>query len=124
MADILVYISISVIIILLFIGNLISFLKTRKLSNIIIQFEIDRMALIDQLTKLSEYSQSLEIQQTDGFLKFISESREWAFGYIEEVQEAIVELHGAMEGSDTGKIQEAYNRLIKFLPNTNPDMVN
>lgn len=124
MADILVYISISVIIILLFIGNLISFLKTRKLSNIIIQFEIDRMALIDQLTKLSEYSQSLEIKQTDGFLKFISESREWAFGYIEEVQEAIVELHGAMESSDTGKIQEAYNRLIKFLPNTNPDMVN
>lgn len=124
MLDIFAYVVLSIIVVFLLIGGVSLYFKNAKLVNIIVQSEIDRLALLEELSKVSERAQSLEIQQTDGFLKFISESREWAFDYIEEVQAAIVELHEAMQSSDTGNIDQAYNRLIKFLPDKNPDMVN
>jgi aspartyl/asparaginyl-tRNA synthetase len=32
---------------------------------------------------------AVSVEKTDGFLRFVSESREWAFKYIEDVQSAI-----------------------------------
>ena len=117
------YIIILVVTASILAGGIRLYLQKMKITNALIQSEIDKIALLDHISKLSEKNQALEIQQTDGFLKFISESRDWAFNYIEEVQSAIVELHQAMETSDSGKIDEAYNRLVKFLPDPNPDVV-
>jgi hypothetical protein len=56
----------------------------------------------------------VSIEQTDGFVKFLSESRDWAFNYIEDVQSSIKSLKDA---KDNGKNTRAeLNKLFKFLP--------
>jgi hypothetical protein len=37
-----------------------------------------------------------EIEKSDGFLKFVSDSREWAFNYIEDVQSKLVKFDNEM----------------------------
>lgn len=73
-----------------------SLLLTRKkylsaLSSII-QINIEKQQV---LTKFAEVSQELEnkkLEDSDGFVKFLSESRDYAFQYIELVQSALDEL--------------------------------
>lgn len=100
------------------------YLKYKKVLKDFVQAEIDKLILFEQVEKTSQEISAMKIQETDGFLKFISESRDWAFGYIENVQKAIEKLHKAMESNDEAKITEAYAELIKFLPSDNLDMVN
>jgi hypothetical protein len=79
--------------------------------------------------------ESEKIEQNDGFLKFVSDSRDWAYAYIEEVQEGLnkfindlePEISYFKEYGDIGsmapnyysmkKITGAYEELKKFLPN-------
>ena len=73
------------------------------------------------------------IENTEGFMKFISESREWAFDYIDDVQVAIQEFKEAagpeieyfrefgsvMDLPTDGlieRIANAYDKLILMLP--------
>jgi len=84
------------------------------------QADIDRRMLASALEKELGNKDSAKIEQTEGFVKFLSESRDWAFKYIEDVQGAISEL-GAYEkniviDSNVPKAIEAYNNLKKFLP--------
>jgi hypothetical protein len=91
-------------------------------------------ALVDEIEKRENKS----IEQTDGFVKFLSQSREWAFEYIENVQKALakfsedidptVEYHkkyGQVLGPTvhTGQLDKivlAYDELKKLMPeNTN-----
>lgn len=52
----------------------------------VVESEMGKVALADKLNKvILEHS----AEKTDGFLRFVSESREQAYKYIEEVQEAI-----------------------------------
>jgi hypothetical protein len=53
---------------------------------------IEYFILAKKYEELFKKNEEKGIEQTDGFLKFVSESRDWAFGYIEEVQKAIVKL--------------------------------
>lgn len=58
----------------------------RKLFAKLVQSELDRNAISDKLNKIIlEHS----AEKTDGFLRFVSDSREKAFEYIEEVQDAL-----------------------------------
>lgn len=77
------------------------------------------------------------LEQTEGFLKFISDSRDWAFGYIEEAQQALqdfaLEMEPIIEWSKTygivngdnahtealEKISLAYDKLKSVLPEEN-----
>lgn len=57
---------------------------------------------------------NVSIEQTDGFVKFISDSRNWAFEYIENAQQSIQELQTAVEsGYPT---EEAMTKLFSLLP--------
>ncbi len=100
------------------------YFKYKKVLKDFVQSEIDKYILLEQVEKANQEINTLKIQETDGFLKFISESRDWAFSYIEDVQKTIERLHTAMEASDEAKITEAYAELVKFLPSKNPDVVN
>jgi hypothetical protein len=82
--------------------------------------------LAEELKKKEEVS----IEKTDGFLKFISESREMAFDYIEKIQESLVKFREEVGpeidymltyGSSIGdnlqtksfiKIEKAYTKLM------------
>ena len=80
-----------------------------------------------------EEQQTKEIEKSDGFLKFVSESRDWAFSYIEDVQDKLSEFDKRMSsiveyysiyGPETeglhidllNKISEAYKDLKSALP--------
>ena len=57
-----------------------------QLSNKNLQAEVDKAILSNKLNKvILEHS----AEKTDGFLRFVSDSREQAYKYIEEAQEAI-----------------------------------
>jgi biopolymer transport protein ExbB/TolQ len=89
---------------------LIYFFKYRSVLKAAVQATIDKIALQDHIAKASNQ------EEPDGFVKFLSESREWAFTYIEEVQLAIKTLKEAMDSDDENRISDAYAELIKYLP--------
>lgn len=79
----------------------------------------------NHIAKLTENEDNKNIEQTDGFLKFISQSRDWAFVYIEDAQakiakfnqdlDAIIEL-GGNKKETVKKILEAYEPIRSLLP--------
>ena len=79
-----------------------------------IQFALDKAMLLEHIEKNSGKANSIE--QSEGFLKFVSDSRDWAFKYIEDVQGAIVEFNSAVASKDDEKIESALNNLKSFLP--------
>ena len=62
-----------------------------KLGNRIQEFEI-RASLLEQGFKKTLEKTSPAIENSEGFLRFVSESRDWAFEYIEEVQKVLNEF--------------------------------
>jgi hypothetical protein len=86
-----------------------------------------------EMQKLMAEIDSKNSNQNDGFLKFVSESREAAFKYIEEVQAAINEFDSKVGPAvkyykETGKmldrrpselvreLSEAYDKLMASMP--------
>ena len=106
------------IFIVIFVATLISNLratyKNRKLRDQILQLGLDRAMLLENMDKIS--GKNNPIEQTEGFLKFVSDSRDWAFKYIEDVQAAIQDFNLAIESKDDEKIESALNNLKNFLP--------
>jgi len=120
---------------LLFIYLLItSNFKKKKIIALYIQSEMDKHLLGTRLEEVSKELNSRELMDTDGFIKFISQSRDWAFEYIEEVQEVLSkfdseiseiiawnETYGTVTdgGVYSDKIKQislAYNQLKDLLP--------
>ena len=131
-------IAFSVFIVLFFallVHNYILASKKRKLLSIIAQLEVDKKIFYQKLSELMDVKQTItDVEQTEGFLKFISKSRDWAFKYIEDVQAAIdqfsgkvgpeleyLRTYGSLVGvtqlSSFNKISEAYVELLKVMPN-------
>jgi hypothetical protein len=98
-------------------------IRNKKSLESIAQLFIDRSAMSDEIERLNFIvNNSSDIN--DGFVKFLSESRDLAFEYISEVQLAIESLKIAMELNDETMISESYKKLISFLPSENQDVVN
>jgi len=109
-------------------------IQKRKLIGLYIQSEMDKHLLNQKLDELFKEFSARQLSETDGFVKFISQSRDWAFEYIEEVQKALVEFDKEVApqlewantfgkvGGDTvhtntiKTISEAYNKLKSVLP--------
>lgn len=97
-------------------------LKNTKLLSQVAQLVLDKQAILEELDRASFISNnSIDIE--NGFIKFLSESRDSAFEYIEDVQLAILNLKDAMNSDDEDQIEIAYNNLINFLPSDSADMV-
>jgi hypothetical protein len=95
-----------------------------------VQAELDLLAVSDKLNKIILEHNA---EKTDGFLKFMSESRDKAFGYIEDVQAAIqlfeeelgpIVKHYKKTGKPVSrkqsetldKIEKIYDILIDLIP--------
>jgi hypothetical protein len=109
-------------------------IQKKKILAMYIQVELDKHIIYQKLEELSKELSTRELSETDGFVKFISQSRDWAFEYIEEVQKALVEFdkevspqlkwantYGTLDGetvhTNTIKIiSEAYDKLKSVLP--------
>lgn len=97
-------------------------MKSRKLASELVQLNMDKIVLLSKLEKEIEARESKSVEQTDGFVKFLSESRDWAFKYIEDVQKSIQALKTSVQsGYDT---EEELKQLFDFLPENNKENNN
>jgi hypothetical protein len=92
--DLLSFIILATLVFILLLNNIRLQLKNKKLASKFLQKTLDDAIIIEKLTEQYKYQ---DIEKTDGFLKFISESRDWAFRYIEEVQEALAKFKNTVE---------------------------
>jgi len=102
--------------------------KITRLSNLLAQEVVDKISISNKLAAMVSEKNSDTLQQSDGFIKFLSESRDSAFKYIEDVQKEldtfikdvgpVVNAYREVSTEDAGsqKIIEAYDNLAKFLP--------
>jgi len=90
--------------------------STAKGQKEIRSLTLDKAILITEFAKVIEKQNSQSIEETDGFLKFVSESRDWAFTYIEDIQQALMAYDVALSTDDAKVINDAYKKLISFLP--------
>lgn len=77
---------------------------------------IEKTAMAARIEQLESARDSDTVESTEGFLRFISESRDWAFTYIEDVQQALMAYDVALSTDDAKIINEAYKKLISFVP--------
>ena len=109
-------------------------LNKRKILALYIQSEMHKHMLGQKIEELERELSSKELSETDGFVKFISQSRDWAFEYIEEVQKALTEFdkevtpqlewantYGKLAGdtvytNTVNIVSEAYKKLKTVLP--------
>lgn len=106
---------------------IIIFMSARliKLAKQNAQLEIDCNVYFEELSRHIANQDSQAIEETQGFMRFVSESREKAFEYIASVQEAIEEyrkiadvvpLSHDMTVEQAEKLSKAYDKLMDFLP--------
>lgn len=108
---------------LLLTSNLYLRIKNKKLTVKAAQSEVDRLAVYVKTQELLEKAAE-EAKGGDGFIKFMSESRDWAFTYIEKVQNDLYELKDVFDGtSGTPKtvaqnnaLAEAIRKVLTNLP--------
>lgn len=100
-------------------------LLNKQNKNEIVERNIEVLALLKTIETLREEQDSNKIENTQGFLKFVSESREWAFSYIEDVQEAINNFkkivgpppkNRKLTKEENDLATSTYDKLISFLP--------
>jgi hypothetical protein len=133
MLDIISNVVSSVVIAALIIYVIILRREKHNARTVLTNITIDYMLLKDELQKTISAKEDQSIEQTDGFLKFISDSREWAFNYIEEVQSGLEKFTDTVgptlkylntygqavttpHDEAIKKITEAYKELEKLLP--------
>lgn len=102
--------------------------KINKLNSVILQEIADKVALSDTLNRVMREAAKQKAEESDGFIKFLSESRDSAFKYIEDVQEGlasfikdvgpIINAYRAMpvKNATTEKLVGAYDELVKLMP--------
>jgi hypothetical protein len=109
-------------------------IRNRRVVAKYIQSELDKSLINLELSRMIEEKSIRELSESDGFVKFISQSRDWAFEYIEEVQASLSEFDktvdpllkwamrfGILNGETAHtkilrEISEAYDKLKSVLP--------
>jgi hypothetical protein len=114
--------------------NIKNSIKVSSLTKELLQSNIDKTVLAEKLFEASARELIKKETDSDAFLKFVSDSRDWAYQYIDEVQEGLnkfitniePEISYFKEYGDVGsmapnyysmkKISTAYDELKKLLP--------
>lgn len=99
----------------------------KRLVSLLAQEAIDKVSVVRQLQDLQDKKESKPVEQTEGFLRFVSESRDWAFQYIEQVQQEIKNFElvatpiiykDNVVSEEYEELAVAYEELLKQLPET------
>ena len=102
------------ILLVIFVTLFILFRKRyHKMISNVAQLIIDKGIILAKLEQ-AELANSKEVN--DGFIKFLSQSRDAAFKYIEDVQIAIQNYLSAVESNNQEAIQIARMELFSHLP--------
>jgi biopolymer transport protein ExbB/TolQ len=97
-------------------------IKNNKIISVVAQLFVDKSVLSEEIDRLSFIVNNGPSIEND-FIKFLSDSRDGAYEYIEKVQSAIEALYKAMESDKESEIDRTYKELLKFLPSKNMDVV-
>ena len=65
----------------------------QKMSRKMVQQRIDYDSIVVKLQEALKESDTKNVESKEGFIKFLTDSRDWAFQYIENVQSAIDKLN-------------------------------
>jgi hypothetical protein len=99
---------------------LVFYIKLKAQHNrtyaLLIQSVLDKEELLKKFEEFVNDQSTKAIQETDGFVKFLSQSRDWAFEYIENVQKAIEEYKAAVDSKVLKDKKESYKKLLDFIP--------
>jgi len=124
--------SIFAIALLIFIGlinaNIITSVQNNKLKTALAQELVDRAIVTNKMQEIIAELDMKNSNQNDGFLKFVSDSREAAFKYIEDVQDSLVNLQEAVgilksnpiNAADRKKAIKIIQDALKYLPEDRP----
>jgi hypothetical protein len=84
-----VSIAAAVIFLFFFISSSVMWVKNKRLSIKLKQAELDNVILVEYFGEQSRAEMKAENEIKDDFIKFLSDSRSWAFEYIENVQDGL-----------------------------------
>jgi hypothetical protein len=126
------------IVIVLFFMLIVKYVRVSiKLSQTtleLIKAHVDKTLISEKLSDLSEKHKDTSDQSAEAFLKFVSDSRDWAYQYIDEVQASIdkfvtdiepeilyFDTYGDLMSAEPNynsmkKISLSYKELKKLLP--------
>lgn len=93
--------------------TVIYYIKYSNMIKVIAQLLIDKEALLDKIDSIILETSN---EANEGFIKFLSESREAAFDYIEKVQKSIGQYLVAIENGNADEIVTARMELFEHLP--------
>jgi hypothetical protein len=108
--DTIIYIIFSVLLGISVTANIVISIKNHKLQEIAIRAAFEKFTVAKKLEEVIAENEAKKLEKDEGFLRFISESRDWAFQYIEDVQQAIKDY-------SENKSKKTLNALLGFLPN-------
>ena len=94
-------------------------IKINSLASTIVQQSVDANYTKSKLAEALLEIESNKLENTEGFIKFISESRDWAFKYIEDVQTTIVAVK--TDWDNGSQMEESIEKLFTFLPENNKE---
>jgi hypothetical protein len=61
----------------------------KKIKNDFIQEKANNLILLEKLSYEINNKENTSIEKSEGFLNFVTQSRDWAFAYIETVQDGL-----------------------------------
>ena len=103
-------------------------LKNKRLYIKATQAEVDRLAVYVQAQEIMK-READSIENSDGFVKFVSKSRDWAFEYIETVQKDLFDLKQLFDDigvapKTVAQANDLHARISKVLNNLPEDNQN
>lgn len=107
-------------IILFFIVIYLYFSSRIAYRNLLAEFtqtQIEKEFFKEKLTEYISQKDSKKVEQTEGFVRFISQSREMAFTYIEDVQKDIAELKDYFDKNGLNLTVEQAEEMAKRIEN-------
>lgn len=96
--------------------------ESYKYSKEVLELLFEKEMLLERIQNMLDQQERAKLVESDGFTKFLSDSRDWAFKYIEEVQKAFSDFDNEVSPIlklDDGTFKEislAYEELKKVLP--------
>lgn len=72
--------------------------RVKLFAEEVLRLSSENIDMSSALQKMMQEQSQRSLEKTDGFLKFVSDSRDWAFSYIEDVQEKLAKFDKDMDG--------------------------
>lgn len=107
-------------------------LQKKKLQAGMQQLVVDKALLAEKVATLAAEKDANSLREDDGFIKFLSSSRDWAFQYIETAQASVKNFAEKMDpvalkleksqNDDVKLMLEAYKELVSIIPDNDSEI--